>query len=113
MAEKQAKKAEKVVKAYKKALDIGIIQEDFTQLSDNLISSIKDMENIAALNTVAGKVFNNYYTSYYNRDSSSSTNKRSYSSVSKSSWSSSSGSGGGFSSGSSGGGGSRGGGGGF
>ena len=105
--------SEKVVKAYKKALDIGIIQEDFTQLSDNLISSIKDMENIAALNTVAGKVFNNYYTSYYNGDSSSSTNKRSYSSVSKSSWSSSSGSGGGFSSGSSGGGGSRGGGGGF
>ena len=105
--------SEKVVKAYKKALDIGIIQEDFTQLSDNLISSIKDMENIAALNTVAGKVFNNYYTSYYNGDSSSSTNKRSYSSVSKSSWSSSSGSGGGFSSSSSGGGGSRGGGGGF
>ena len=111
--------SEKVVKAYKNALDIGIIKEDFTQLSDNLISSIRNVGNITILNTVATKIFNNFYSNYYNNYLSSSTNvstntnKRSYSSISKSTWSSSSGRGGGFSSGSSGGGGSRGGGGAF
>ena len=96
--------SEKVVKAYKKALDMGIIEEDLTQLSSgSLISSMEDMTSIGALNTVASKSFKSY----------SIANQRSINQVRKSTWSSSSGGGGGFSSGSSGGGGSRGGGGAF
>ena len=61
--------SEKVVKAYKKALDIGIIQEDFTQLSDNLISSvISTIGNTETLDTIIAKNLNLYYPIHTRED---------------------------------------------
>ena len=95
--------SEKVVKAYKKALNMGIIEDDLTGLSNSLMSSTENMARVVALNNIASQSFKSY----------SKANQRSMSQVRKSTWSSSSGGGGGFGSGSSGGGGSRGGGGAF
>lgn len=90
--------SDKVVKAYKKALDMGIIRD-----SDGI-------NNLAY-----SPIFNsNFSHSFSNLNSLvSKTNSRANSAIASSRRSSSSGGGGGFSSGSSGGGGSRGGGGGF
>ena len=90
--------SDKVVKAYRKALDMGII---------------KDSDGIS--NLAYSPIFNsNFSRSFSNLNSLvSKTNSRASSAIASSRRSSSSGGGGGFSSGSSGGGGSRGGGGGF
>ena len=90
--------SDKVVKAYRKALDMGII---------------KDTDGIN--NLAYSPIFNsNFSHSFSNLNSLvSKTNSRASSAIASSRRSSSSGGGGGFSSGSSGGGGSRGGGGGF
>ena len=90
--------SEKVVKAYKKALDMGIITET------------DGMSNLAY-----SPIFNsNFSRSFSNLNGMvSKTNSRANSTIASTRRSSSSGGGGGFSSGSSGGGGSRGGGGGF
>ena len=90
--------SDKVVKAYKKALDMGIITET------------DGMSNLAY-----SPIFNsNFSRSFSNLNGMvSKTNSRANSTIASSRRSSSSGGGGGFSSGSSGGGGSRGGGGGF
>ena len=90
--------SDKVVKAYRKALDMGII---------------KDSDGIS--NLAYSPIFNsNFSRSFSNLNSLvSKTNSRASSTIASSRRSSSSGGGGGFSSGSSGGGGSRGGGGGF
>ena len=56
-------------KVYKKALDIGIIQEDFTQLSDNLISSvISTIGNTETLDTIIAKNLNLYYPIHTRED---------------------------------------------
>ena len=90
--------SDKVVKAYRKALDMGIIKD------------VDGMTNLAY-----SPIFNsNFSHSFSNLNSLvSKTNSRANSAIASSRRSSSSGGGGGFSSGSSGGGGSRGGGGGF
>ena len=90
--------SDKVVKAYRKALDMGII---------------KDTDGIN--NLAYSPIFNsNFSHSFSNLNSLvSKTNSRASSAIASSRRSSSSGGGGGFSSGSSGGGGSHGGGGGF
>ena len=102
--------SEKVVKAYKNALDMGIIKEDFAGISDSFISSVSNIGNMTLLNNAVYRSFDKYHTDY---PKYSNSNKRSSNEIRKSTWSSSSGRGGGFSSGSSGGGGSRGGGGAF
>ena len=53
----------KVLKAYKKALDIGVIKDDYsTQFSDNLISSvISTIGNTETLDTIIAKNLNLYY----------------------------------------------------
>lgn len=90
--------SDKVVKAYRKALDMGII---------------KDSDGIS--NITYSPIFNNNFSRSFNNLNGmvSKTNSRASSAIASSRRSSSSGGGGGFSSGSSGGGGSRGGGGGF
>ena len=90
--------SDKVVKAYRKALDMGII---------------KDSDGIS--NITYSPIFNNNFSRSFNNLNGmvSKTNSRARSAIASSRRSSSSGGGGGFSSGSSGGGGSRGGGGGF
>ena len=90
--------SDKVVKAYRKALDMGII---------------KDTDGIN--NITYSPIFNNNFSRSFNNLNGmvSKTNSRASSAIASSRRSSSSGGGGGFSSGSSGGGGSRGGGGGF
>ena len=95
--------SEKVVKAYKKALEMGYVQD-----TAGLNSGVNSFRTLSLMDTYSRGSFarsiNNVTKSSYNR---------SMSSISKSRRSSSSGGGGGFSSRSSGGGGSRGGGGGF
>ena len=90
--------SDKVVKAYRKALDMGIIKD------------VDGMTNLAY-----SPIFNSGFSRSFNNLNSvvSKTNSRASSTIASSRSSSSSGEGGGFSSGSSGGGGSRGGGGGF
>ena len=90
--------SDKVVKAYRKALDMGII---------------KDSDGIS--NITYSPIFKNNFSRSFNNLNGmvSKTNSRARSAIASSRRSSSSGGGGGFSSGSSGGGGSRGGGGGF
>lgn len=90
--------SDKVVKAYRKALDMGII---------------KDVDGIN--NFAYSPIFNSRFSHSFNNLNSmvSKTNSRAISNIASSRMSSFSGGGGGFSSGSSGGGGSRGGGGGF
>ena len=90
--------SDKVVKAYRKALDMGIIKD------------VDGMTNLAY-----SPIFNSGFSRSFNNLNSvvSKTNSRASSAIASSRRSSSSGGGGGFSSGSSGGGGSRGGGGGF
>lgn len=96
--------SEKVVKAYKKALEMGYVQDTTAGLN----SGVNSFRTLSLMDTYSRGSFarsiNNVTKSSYNR---------SMSSISKSRRSSSSGGGGGFSSRSSGGGGSRGGGGGF
>ena len=90
--------SDKVVKAYRKALDMGIIKD------------VNGMTNLAY-----SPIFNSGFSRSFNNLNSvvSKTNSRASSTIASSRSSSSSGEGGGFSSGSSGGGGSHGGGGGF
>ena len=103
--------SKKVLKAYKKALDIGIIKDDSTQLADSLISSIiSGIGNIEGLDIIVAKNLNQYYPIHTREDQTKEIlgNESIWSNMS-----SSFGDGGGFSSDSSGGSGSDGGGGAF
>ena len=103
--------SKKVLKAYKKALDIGVIKDDSTQFSDNLISSlISTIGNTETLDTIIAKNLNQYYPIHTREDQTKEIlgDDSIWSDIS-----SAFGDGGGFSSDSSGGGGSDGGGGAF
>lgn len=56
-------------KVYKKALDIGVIKDDSTQFSDNLISSvISTIGNTETLDTIIAKNLNLYYPIHTRED---------------------------------------------